>query len=290
VPTPRGVVVTPCQQTVPKTKLSKISQAGAGPAGSDGVLRRLIDKWLKAGVQESGVLSYPETGVPQGGVISPLLANVYLHAVVDAWIERTVAPKLRGRVRLVRYADDLVLVFRDEQDARRVFEALPRRFASWGLELHPDKTRLVEFRQPPYSRRQRPHVSFDFLGFTHFWGRSRKGGWVVHKKTAKDRLSRTLHQLNQWCRRHRHERVAVQHDVLCQKLKGHFNYYGVTGNGRRLRAVLRHARRIWRKWLDRRCWKGDMRWEWFQALERRFPLPSVRLVRSPYRWVANPRA
>jgi group II intron reverse transcriptase/maturase len=249
----------------------------------DGVLRRLIDKWLKAGVQEAGQLSYPETGTPQGGVISPLLANVYLHKVVDTWIERTVAPKLRASVRLVRYADDLVLVFRDEQDARRVFAALPQRFAEWGLTLHPAKTRLVEFRQPPYSGRKRPHVSFDFLGFTHYWGRSQKGGWIVQRKTAADRRSRTLHRLNMWCRNHRHMHLREQHKVLCAKLKGHFNYYGVTGNGRSLRSVRDHARRSWRKWLDRRCWKGYVDWKRFQEIERRFPLPPVRLVRSACR-------
>ena len=246
----------------------------------DGVLRKLIDKWLKAGVMEAGQLHYPDSGTPQGGVISPLLANVFLHRIVDTWIERTVAPQLRANVQLVRYADDMVLVFRDEQDARRVFAALPQRFAEWGLELHPDKTKLIEFRQPPYRRRERPHSSFDFLGFTHYWGRSQKGGWIVKRKTAKDRQSRTLSRLNEWCRKNRHVHVREQHRVLCLKLRGHYAYFGLTGNGPCLRSILAHARRIWRKWLDRRCWKAYMCWERFQALERRFPLPPVRIVRS----------
>ncbi len=163
----------------------------------DGVIVRLVGKWLNAGVQEAGVLSYPEAGSPQGGVVSPILANLYLHTVLDEWFEREVKPRLRGEATLVRYADDAVLVFTHEDDARRVLEVLPKRFGRYGLELHPDKTRLVEFRRPARRRGGRDDKpggpgTFDLLGFTHFWALSRKGNWVVKRRTATNRLSRAL--------------------------------------------------------------------------------------------------
>jgi group II intron reverse transcriptase/maturase len=201
----------------------------------DGVLLRLIGKWLHAGVLEAGQMSYPEAGTPQGGVISPLLANIYLHEVLDEWFERDVKPRLRGRAFLVRYADDAVMVFSREDDARRVLNVLPERFGKYGLTLHPDKTRLVEFQRPD----RRPPAdgggsgrpgTFDLLGFTHFWGLSRKGKWVVMRKTAKDRLSRALTRVNEWCRRNRHRPVGEQWRALSQKLRGHFGYFGIIGN------------------------------------------------------------
>lgn len=243
----------------------------------DGVLLRLIGKWLKAGVLESGSVSYPESGTPQGGVISPLLANVYLHEVLDTWIEDRVAPQLRGPVRLIRYAADFVLIFRDEQDARRVYGELPRRFTEYGLQLHPDKTRLVEFHQPPYSRRGRPDVSFDFLGFTHYWGRSRKGGWVVKRKTMSSRMTRSLRSIRQWCRAHRHDPLWLQHRALCQKVRGHYGYFGLRGNSRCLKNFHDEVRCIGRKWLSRRCWKGQLFWTRAEALFARYPLPPPRV-------------
>src|SRR5438876_10710441 len=154
----------------------------------DGVVLRLIGKWLQAGVLEGGDLTYPEAGTPQGGVISPLLANVYLHYVLDVWFEQTVKPRLKGRAFLVRYADDFVMGFACEEDARRVLAVLPKRLRKYGLTLHPDKTRLVPFQRPTQQpdrsdpSGKRPPGSFDLLGFTHYWGRSRKGIWVVKRK------------------------------------------------------------------------------------------------------------
>ena len=174
----------------------------------DGVLLRLIGKWLNAGVMEDGAIEYPEAGTPQGGVISPLLANIYLHEVLDEWFVRQVAPRLVGRAVLVRYADDVVIIFGNEQDARRVFDVLPKRFAKYGLTLHPEKTRLVDFRRPDRRAlpspdngdvRSRPGT-FDLLGFTHYWAKSRKGYWVVKQKTAADRLRRALKRIADWCR------------------------------------------------------------------------------------------
>jgi hypothetical protein len=153
----------------------------------DGVMLRLIGKWLQAGVLENGRHHRPASGTPQGGVISPLLANVYLHEVLDLWFHREVLPRLRGRAFLVRYADDFVIAFEREDDARRVHEVLPKRFAGYGLELHPEKTRLLDFRRPRYEGGDDPE-SFDLLGFTHYWGKSRRGASVIkrwyHEGTA----------------------------------------------------------------------------------------------------------
>lgn len=249
----------------------------------DGVLLRLIGKWLQAGVQEEGQLSYPDSGTPQGGVISPLLANVYLHEVLDRWVATAVTPRLRGPVRMARFADDFVLVFRSEADARAVYAALPRRFEKYGLKLHPSKTRLFDFRQPPYRAQRKPKVSFDFLGFTHYWGRSRKGAWVVQRKTAKDRLERALSRIRIWCRRNRHLPVRRQHVTLSQKVTGHYAYYGLTGNARSLSSFRHEVERIWHKWLSRRSQKGYIPWPRFRTYLDRYPLPPVRIVHSVYR-------
>lgn len=255
----------------------------------DGVLRRLIDKWLKAGVLEDGNLSRPEAGTPQGGVISPLLANVYLHYVLDVWFEQTVQPLLQGRAFLIRYADDAVMGFSCEQDARRVLEALPKRFARYGLTLHETKTGLVRFQPPrrPGGRNgpDRPSGggTFELLGFTHYWGRSRHGRWVVKRKTAADRLCRVLRAISQWCRRCRHWKVREQHRVLSQKMRGHYGYYGLTGNFSALARFYEAVRRVWRKWLSRRSQRGYLDWARFRALSQRYPLPRPVVVHSVYR-------
>jgi group II intron reverse transcriptase/maturase len=255
----------------------------------DGVLLRLIGKGLKAGVLEGGAITTPEAGTPQGGVLSPLLANVYLHYVLDVWFEHQVKPRLQGRAFLVRYADDFVLGFAREEDARRFLEVLPKRFGKYGLTLHPDKTRLVPFVRPSPpadrggpGRGSRPGT-FDLLGFTHYWGRSWKGGWVVKRKTARGRLSRALKTMALWCRRNRHRPLAEQHQALSQKLRGHFAYYGITGNGLALQCFRDAALRLWRKWLARRRRRGFLSWTTFQRLLRRYPLPRAVVVHSVYR-------
>jgi RNA-directed DNA polymerase len=256
----------------------------------DGVIRRAIGKWLNAGVMESGEVSYSDRGTPQGGVVSPLLSNLYLHEVLDLWFEHEVKPRLRGRAFEIRFADDAALVFEREEDARRVLAVLAKRFEKYGLRLHPEKTRLVDFRSPPRSggggsQRER---SFALLGFTHFWGRSRKGRWVVKRKTAKDRFTRALRAIGQWCRAHRHWPVAAQQAALGRKLQGHYAYYGITGNGRALARFHYEVRRLWRKWLNRRSWHGRMTWEKFVRLATRYPFPQPRVVHSVYRRAATP--
>jgi RNA-directed DNA polymerase len=254
----------------------------------DGVLLRLIGKWLNAGVLEEGTLTYPDQGTPQGGVISPLLANVYLHYVLDEWFEQDVKPRLRGRAFLIRYADDFVMGFACEEDARRVLDVLPKRFGKYGLATHPDKTRLVPFRAParndrdPSGPESRPGT-FDFLGFTHFWGRSRKGNAVGVRQTAASRFNRVVKAITAWCRRNRHQPIPEQHATLSQKLRGHYGYYGITGNGRAL-ANLRYAvAGIWRKWLSRRSWAGYFSWLRFERLREYFALPPPIVVHSVYR-------
>jgi RNA-directed DNA polymerase len=241
----------------------------------DGVLLRLIGKWLNAGVMEGGEHRYPETGTPQGGVISPLLANVYLHEVLDLWFEREVRSRLKGAAHLVRFADDFVIVFEQEDDARRVMAVLPKRFAKYRLRLHPEKTRLIEFKPPgdPTS----PHGEhFDFLGFRHFWAQSREGYWVVMTRTMPSRLSRSLKSINQWCRRNRHLPVREQHKMLLAKRRGHDSYYGTSGNWRALAAHRYWTIVIWHKWLRRRSQRGLL-WESFLKILKVFPIPVPRL-------------
>jgi len=253
----------------------------------DGVLRRTIDKWLKAGVLEGGRVTRPETGTPQGGVISPLLANIYLHEVMDCWFRDEVQPRLGGRSFMVRYADDLVIVCEREGDARRVLEVLPKRFGKYGLELHPEKTRLVWFGRPKTEDDEPGPGSFDFLGFTHHWGKSRTGKWVVKRKTAGSRLSRALKAVRTWLRSHRHMKVAEQHRMLSRKLQGHYAYYGITGNARALGSFLRQVEREWRKWLSRRSQRAALPWERFSQILSRYRLPPIRVVHSIYRNAAN---
>jgi len=249
------------------------------------VLLRLIGKWLRAGVLEEGRLIHPDSGTPQGGVVSPLLGNVYLHEVLDEWFEDVVCPLLRGSAFMVRYADDALLVFAHEEDARRVAEVLPKRFARYGLRLHAEKTRLVPFGRPRVDRQGRdPRPgTFDFLGFSHYWGRSRRGTPVVKRKTAKDRMSRSLKAIRRWCRYHRHLPVAEQQRVLGQKMRGHYAYYGITGNMAALQRFHHEVTRAWRKWLDQRSRRAQMTWERFSRLLQRHPLPSPRVVQSVYR-------
>ena len=257
----------------------------------DGVLRRAIDKWLKAGVLDGDRLVRSSTGSPQGGVISPLLANVYLHYVLDEWFENEVRPRMRGTIDLVRYADDFLIIARSRADVDRVVAVLPKRLNRFGLTLHPTKTRCIPFHQPPFRwRRQEadamPEVidpkTFDFLGFTHFWGGTRNGGWTLKRKTARDRFARFVKRLNEWCRVNRCIPLRDQHRVLSSKLRGFGAYYGLRGNSRALESVRFHAQVIWQKWLRRRSQRGHMPWSRFNAILRQFPLPRLR-VRVPPR-------
>lgn len=245
----------------------------------DGVLLRLIGKWLNAGILEGGMLSYPDEGTPQGGVISPLLANIYLHEVLDAWFVREVLPRLNGRATLIRFADDVVILFERKIDAERVLRVLPERFGKYGLSLHPDKTRLVDFKRPD-RRGPDDHDgpgTFDLLGFTYYWAVSRRDKWVVKQKTAKDRFRRTLRRITEWCRAHRHAPVHAQQRALNRKLEGHYSYFGITSNYEAVCELWHHVKAVWRRALARRSSRG-FSWSKMHRLLQRYPLVRARVV------------
>lgn len=250
---------------------------------TDGVIRRMIDKWLAAGVMENGRLQHVTEGTPQGGVISPLLANVFLHHVLDEWFAGVVRPRLKRRAILVRYADDLVMGFEDHFDAVRVGRVLGKRLERYGLKLHPDKTRFVDFRFKRPSGLRHPSTAgttFEFLGFLHVWGKSRNGKSVVRQLTAKRRFARAVKTVTDWCRRYRHQSIRAQHAHLSLMMRGHFAYYGITGNNRRLKWYAHQVERVWRKWLSRRGRQGTFLWTRLRELLARHPLPPVRIVHA----------
>lgn len=260
---------------------------------SDGVLRRMIGKWLNAGVLEDGALWRASNGTPQGGVISPLLANIYLHEVLDDWFEKQVKPRLKGKAVLIRYADDFVIALETETDARQLMEVLPKRLGKYALRLHPEKTRIVRFCRP----RRKPGTKddndpqpehFDFLGFTHYWGTSRNGNWVVQRKTAKTRFTRAMKQIREWCKKRRHDPVNEQHKAIQRKLRGHYSYYGITGNISALSRFAEEVRKAWRYWLSRRSQRSRLNWARFRDFLRRNPLPRPRIIHSALTSAAKP--
>jgi group II intron reverse transcriptase/maturase len=258
-----------------RTKLEEMLQIRI----ADGSLRRLIGKCLHVGVLDGEEYSEPEQGTPQGSVLSPILGNVYLHYVLDTWFEREVKPRMKGAATLVRYADDFVIVFEREDDAKRVEAVLGKRFERYGLTLHPDKTRLIPFARPrgKESGGKGP-ATFDFLGFTLYWRRIRSGRWSVWCKTRRASLRRTIQSVTEWCRRNRYLPVKVQHAALTRRITGHFNYFGVNGNGRNLIIMVERTRRIWFKWLRRRSQRTRLNWERFGKLLERYPLPRPRIT------------
>ncbi|MDZ7692715.1 MAG: reverse transcriptase domain-containing protein [Balneolaceae bacterium] len=241
----------------------------------DGVIRRMIDKWLKAGVLETGRIEYPQEGTPQGGVISPLLSNIYLHYVLDEWFIEAIQPRLKGSSKLIRFADDFLLLFDNMEDARRVMKVLPKRLEKYGLTLHPEKTKLVEVN----NRDKDTPSTFDFLGFTHYMGKSRKGKRILKRKTSKKKRKASLQRVNQWMKANRHKPVKQFIGELNRKLQGHYGYYGVTFNFRSLNTYYESVKRLLHKWLNRRGGKRHMRWEEFVRLVlSRNPLIKPRIV------------
>lgn len=244
----------------------------------DGSIKRLVGKCLHVGVLDGAEFTRPDTGTAQGSVLSPLLANVYLHYALDLWFEREVKPRLHGSSTLIRYADDFIICFELREDAERVMGVLGKRLARFALALEPTKTRLVPFRRPPPAQKRGSGPgAFDFLGFTLFWRRTRRGGWHVGCKTRYARLRRAIEAVYDWCRRHRHEPVGVQHAALTRRIRGHFQYFGVNGNQRSIGRLYRHACKAWFKWLCRRSQKKRLTWPRFVDLLRDFPLPVSRV-------------
>jgi len=245
---------------------------------NDKGILRLIGKWLKAGVIEDGKLYYPGRGTPQGGVISPVLSNVFLHHVLDDWYVKEVEPRMKGKCFIIRYADDFIIGCELESDARRIMDVLPKRFSRYGLELHPEKTVLIPFMKP-ISRvgGGKGKGTFDFLGFTFFWSKGLCGYWVIKKKTAGKRLRRFLKMMWQWCKENRHDPIEEQYKTLCSKLRGYYQYHGVRSNYKALETVFEYTEKAWRRWLSRRSHKGKVR---FEDLRKCYPLPPPRIVHN----------
>ncbi|MCP4349262.1 MAG: group II intron reverse transcriptase/maturase, partial [Desulfobacterales bacterium] len=191
---------------------------------------KLIGKWLKAGVFENDNISYSDKGTPQGGVISPVLSNRFLHHVLDDWLVQTVGNHMKGKCFVIRYADDFILGFESREDALKVMEVLPKRFEKFGLELHPEKTQMIPFGKPVRDHSGKGLKTFDFLGFTFYWSKSLNGNWTIKKKTIGKRLRRTLTRFWDWCKENRHRALDDQHKILCDKLRGYYQYYGVRSN------------------------------------------------------------
>ena len=261
-----------CFDTIDHAKLQELIRRRIG----DGNIRRLIGKWLNAGIMDGVELSYPETGTPQGSVLSPLLANIYLHYVLDEWFVNEVKPRMKGNVFLVRYADDFVIGCEHQDDAERIMKVLPKRMEKYSLSIHPEKTKLVEFREPSSKKGN----TFDFLGFTFYWARSRKGNWVIKKRTIGKRKQRAIKRNNLWCKNNRHEPVKWQHERLSQKLRGYYNYFGVVGNYAAIESVHHWTKCAWKKWLGRRGGKKPMTWGRFNRILQTFPLPEPRIIHA----------
>lgn len=245
---------------------------------NDGGIIRLIGKWLKAGVAEGDEIVYPEKGTPQGGVVSPVLSNVFLHYVLDDWYVKEVEPCMKGECFLIRFADDFIMGFELESDAKRLMEVLPKRFNRFKLELHPDKTRLIPFGKPLQSGK--PKGTFDFLGFTFYWGKSLKGYWVIKKQTARKRRNRFMRMLWKWCKESRHDPLRMQHETLCSKLRGFYQYFGVRSNFKVLEVVYEYAIKAWRHWLGKRHRDGRISHEKFRRTLMTYPLPLPRIVHN----------
>lgn len=246
----------------------------------DGVLRRSLDKWLRAGVFEEGIVSSKDVGSPQGAVISPLIANIYLHEVVDKWFVTEVQPRVPG-AKIFRFADDMIMSFDSERAAQRVLKALKKRFEKYGLKLNEEKTRIVDFRRPILEKpnRWRPKPgTITFLGFDLYWALGRKKFWCLKKKTRAKKLREAAKGISEWCRKNRHKKVNWQHKKLSEKLRGHYQYFGITGNMPSLLDYYYAVGRAWYRGLRRRSQKKHLsKTEYFKRLKRN-PLPRPKIV------------
>jgi RNA-directed DNA polymerase len=248
----------------------------------DGVIRKMIDKWLKAGVLENGQVAYPTEGTPQGGTISPLISNVYLHYVLDEWFIEQIQPLLNGESFIIRYADDFLLGFTNKDDALRVMQVLPRRLGKFGLTLHPEKTRLIDMEEEEKGQQGQEKKTFDFLGFTHYMGKSRRGTRILKRKTSSKKFNASMKRMDEWIKLNRHKQtMPVLIAALNQKLRGHYAYYGITFNARRLASYYYQTRRLLHKWLNHRGGKRVWTWEKVAKLtEKWIPFEKPRIYHS----------
>lgn len=248
---------------------------------TDKHLLALIGKWLNVGVIEEGRLLLSENGTYQGSTISPVLANIYLHEVLDLWFERDVKPRMKGEAKLYRYADDLIATFQYQEDAERFMRVIGKRFERFGLTLHPQKTKLIEFGRTAWVKSKRTGVkpdTFNFLGLTHYCGTTLKGKFSVKVKTMAGRLRRSLLRVKELCRKDRHKDLNEQYQRLRSVLTGHYAYYGITSNFRSLAKFFEGVKRLWKKWLSRRGRKGYVTWEKLEEILRKYPLPKPRMI------------
>jgi group II intron reverse transcriptase/maturase len=246
---------------------------------NDGVITRIIGKWLNAGVMDGGKREYPEKGTPQGGVISPLLSNLFLHEVLDDWFVKVVKPRMKGNASIVRYADDAVIICEKKEDAERIYKVLGARFEKYGLKIHPEKTRLLDFTKPGEGQ-SKGNSSFTFLGFTHYWTKSRKGKWMVGRKTDRKRFKRAIDAISAWCKANRNQTMREQWKTLKAKITGHYAYYGISLNFRSITEFYREIQRVWLKWLNRRGNKGGRNWKEYKEYLKNWPLPKPRIMHS----------
>lgn len=260
--------------TIPHQKLREVLSLRI----RDGVIDRLVGKWLKAGIWEAGQVSYPEAGTPQGGVISPMLSNIYLHEVLDGWFEGTIKPGLLGGAELIRFADDFVVICEKREDAEALLAQVTERFQGYGLTIHPEKTRIVDFRHP--WKGDRNPQTFDFLGFTHYWGKTRGGGWAVKRQTKGKKFRAALQQIGEWCKLNRHAPLAQQHRQLSAKVRGHYAYYGIRGNHRALASFRHEAKRLWHYWLSRRSRERKDSGRLWRLLTEPLRLPVAQIVHA----------
>ena len=244
----------------------------------DGVISRLIGKWLNAGIWEAGRVTFPQAGTPQGGVISPLLSNIYLHEVLDRWFIQVIKPRMRGRAELIRFADDFVVICEKREDAETLLQEVRARFQSYGLTIHPEKTRIVDFRHP-WQNEQKPQT-FDFLGFTHYWAKTRREGYAVNRKTKGKKFRAALTKIGDWCKTHRHEPLAQQHAELSKQVLGHNAYYGIRGNSRALGLFRYEVQRLWHYWLCRRSRERTQGRRLWKLLDEHFHLPPAHIIHN----------
>ncbi len=242
---------------------------------ADRALLRLIRKWLKAGIMiREGAVEHPATGTPQGGVISPILSNIYLHYALDLWFEKVVKPRCEGEAYLIRYADDFIAAFRYRRDADRFYEALGKRLNKFGLELSGDKTRIVKFTR----FQKEAGASFDFLGFEFRWGTDRKGRDNVRRRTSRKKLRASLRNMKEWCRESRNFRLRKLFDLLNAKLRGYYNYYGVIGNHASLQSFFEQVKRILYKWLNRRSQRKSFNFKIFGEILKFYGIERPRIT------------
>ena len=249
----------------------------------DRAMTRLIRKWLNAGILEAdGKVLHPITGTPQGGIASPLLANIYLHYAIDLWFEKVVKPRCKGEAYLCRFADDFVCAFQYKSDAEKFYKALGKRLGKFSLELAPEKTRIIGF--SPFFKDKN---SFEFLGFEFRWGVSRKGKNIIMRRTSRNKLRKSVANLTTWCKEIRRSRLNKIFQQLNSKLRGYFNYYGIIGNFSSFAQFYWQARQIIFKWLNRRSQRNSFTWEEFKRLWSRFRVPKPRITEGPNQLALN---